>query len=62
MTEKSCIQPSYMSSKGFLYNVLLKLSVGRPKTTLVFIKDVIDSLASDYKEIEAFSVASNKCV
>ena len=37
--------------------MLYKLTVGHPKTRL---KDVTDSLASDYKEIEVFSVASNK--
>ena len=39
--------------------ILYKLTVAHPKTRLEFIKDVIDSLASDYKEIMAFSVASN---
>ena len=34
--------------------------MGHAKTWLEFIKDVIDSLATDYKEIEAVSVASNK--
>ena len=40
--------------------ILYKLTVGHPKTRLEFIKDVIDSLASDYKEIEAISVARNQ--
>ena len=40
--------------------VLYKLSVAHPKTRLEFIKDVIDSLASDYKEIEAVSVSRNQ--
>ena len=44
---------------NFLYNILYKLTVGSPKTRLEFIKDVTDPLDSDYKEIEAFSVASN---
>ena len=34
--------------------------MGHAKTWLEFIKDVIDSLATDYKEIKAVSVASNK--
>ena len=40
--------------------ILYKLTVGHPKTRLEFIKDVIDSLASDYKEIEAISFARNQ--
>ena len=59
MAKKSCIQPSYTSSNEFLYNMIYKLTVGHPKTRLEIIKNVIDSLASDYKEIEAFSVVSN---
>ena len=59
MLKKSCIQPSYTSSNEFLYNILYKLTVRHPKTTLEFLKDSIDSLASDYKEIEVFKVASN---
>ena len=59
MLKKSCIQPSYTSSNEFLYNILYKLTVRNPKTTLEFLKDSIDSLASDYKEIEVFKVASN---
>ena len=39
--------------------MIYKLTVGHPKTRLEIIKNVIDSLASDYKEIEAFSVVSN---
>ena len=34
-----------------------KLTVGHPKTKLEFIKEVIDSLVSEYKETEAVSVA-----
>ena len=37
-----------------------KLIVGHPKTSLEFIKDVIDSLVADYKETEAVSVARNQ--
>ena len=55
MGKQSCIRPSYMSSNEFLYNILYKLTLGHPKT-----RWVIDSMASDYKEMEAFSVASNK--
>ena len=40
--------------------ILYKPSVGHSKTRLEFMKDVIDSLASDYKENEAVSVASNQ--
>ena len=40
--------------------VLYKLTVGHPKTRLEFIKDVVDSLASDYKETEVVSVARNQ--
>ena len=40
--------------------ILYKLTVAHPKTRLEFIKDVIDSLASDYKEIEAVSVSRNQ--
>ena len=40
--------------------ILYKLTVGHPKTRLEFIKDVIDSLVSDYKETEAVSVARNQ--
>ena len=43
-----------------LCNILYKLTVSLPKTRSEFIKDAIDSVASDYKEIEAFSVASSK--
>ena len=39
--------------------ILYKLTVGHPKTRLEVIKDVIGSLVSDYKEIEAVSVARN---
>ena len=55
MVKRSCIQPSYISSNEFykLYRVI----VGHPKTRF---EDVLDSLASDYKEIVAVSVASNK--
>ena len=60
MAKKSCIQYSYTFSNEFLYNILNKLTVRNPKTKLEFIKDVIGSLSSDYKEIKAFSVASNK--
>ena len=34
--------------------------MGHPKTRLEFIKDVTDSLVSDYKETEAVSVARNQ--
>ena len=40
--------------------ILYKLTVGHPKTRLEFIKDVIDSLVSDYKETEAVGVARNQ--
>ena len=40
--------------------ILYKLTVGHPKTRLDFIKDVIDSLVSDYKETEAVGVARNQ--
>ena len=33
--------------------ILYKLTAGHPKTRLEFIKDVIDSLASDYEEIHS---------
>ena len=56
MVTKSCIQPSYTPSNEFLYTA----TVGHPKTRFVFIKDVIDSLTSDYKEIETVSVARNQ--
>ena len=39
-------------------NLLYKLTVEHPKTRLEFIKDVIDPLVLDYKEIEVVSVAS----
>ena len=52
MVKKSCIKPSFTCSN--------KLTVGHPKTRLEFIKDVIDSLDSDCKEIEAVSAASYK--
>ena len=39
--------------------ILYKLTVGHPKTRLEFIKDVIDSPVSDYKETVAVSVARN---
>ena len=34
--------------------------MGHPRTRLEFMKDFIDSLVSDYKETEAFSVARNQ--
>ena len=40
--------------------ILYKVTVGHPKTSLEFIKNDIDSLASNYKEIEAVSVARNQ--
>ena len=58
--QKNGIQPSYQSSDELLYNILYNLTVGHPKTTLEFVKNDTDSLTSDYKEIEAFSVAINK--
>ena len=39
--------------------ILYKLTVGHSKTRLEFIKDITDSLVSDYKETEAVSVARN---
>ena len=40
--------------------ILYKLIVGHPKTRSELIKDVIDSLVSDYKEIQVVSVARNQ--
>ena len=40
--------------------ILCELTLGHPKTRLEFIKDVTDSLVSDYKETEAVSVARNQ--
>ena len=39
--------------------ILYKLTAGHLKTRLEFIKDLIDSLVSDYKETVAVSVARN---
>ena len=40
--------------------ILYKLTAGHLKTRLEFIKDLIDSLVSDYKETVAVSVARNQ--
>ena len=40
--------------------ILYKLTVGHPKARLEFMKDVTDSLVSNYKETEAVSVARNQ--
>ena len=67
---RSFEQKSKLWSKEVVFNlvthllmnsyILSILIVGHPKTRLQSVKDVLDSLASDYKEIEAVSVASNK--
>ena len=63
-------QKSKSWSKEFVFNLLTcllmnsyivyKLTLGDPKTRLEFIKDVIDLLISDFKEIEAVSFARNQ--
>ena len=40
--------------------ILYKLTVGHPKARLEFMKDVTDSLVSNYEETEAASVARNQ--
>ena len=63
-------QKSKSWSKEFVFNLLIcllmnsyivyKLTLGDPKPRLEFIKDVIDWLISDFKEIEAVSFARNQ--